>query len=299
MDINRTTLDSLYTGYKRNFSTGFGKVKPLWQRIATRIGSTTSQNVYPMLGDFPGMREWIGDRQLRLIGMHDYTIKNRDWEDSVRVKRNSIMDDEFGIYAPFMEGLGAAAAEHPDVLVFGALKDGFSSICYDGQNFFDTDHPVGGVGDTPVTTKSNMQAGAGAPWFLLDTSRPLLPLIFQERKKADRLDRLDDPTDPNVFHKKEFIYGVDGRYSAGYGFWQLAFGSKDTLNAANFKSARTAMETQVNDSGSPLGVSPKILVVGPTLRDAGEDILKKEQNSGGETNTLRNAVELVVVPWLV
>ena len=33
------------------------------------------------------------------------------------------------------------------------------------------------------------------------------------------------PGDDNVFFKKEFIYGVDARCNAGYGLWQLAFGS--------------------------------------------------------------------------
>ena len=25
--------------------------------------------------------------------------------------------------------------------------------------------------------------------------------------------------------RKEYLYGVDGRYNAGYGLWQLAYGS--------------------------------------------------------------------------
>ena len=61
-------------------------------------------------------------------------------------------------------------------------------------------------------------------WFLLCTKRPVKPFIFQNRRKAQLVAK-DRPSDDNVFMKKEFIYGVDARCNAGYGLWQLAFGS--------------------------------------------------------------------------
>ncbi|CAH8721005.1 Mu-like prophage major head subunit gpT family protein [Paenibacillus melissococcoides] len=56
-------------------------------------------------------------------------------------------------------------------------------------------------------------------WFLLCTTKPLKPLIYQERKAA-RFVAMDRDTDENVFMRKQFLYGVDGRSNAGYGFWQ-------------------------------------------------------------------------------
>lgn len=67
-------------------------------------------------------------------------------------------------------------------------------------------------------------AGADDAWYLLCTSRPVKPLIFQERKKPKFVSLTND-TDANVFMNKQFLYGVDGRSSAGYGFWQMAYGS--------------------------------------------------------------------------
>jgi phage major head subunit gpT-like protein len=61
-------------------------------------------------------------------------------------------------------------------------------------------------------------------WFLLDVRKPIKPLIFQQRKKP-ALVRKDKETDNNVFFQKQFVYGVDSRDNAGYGLWQLAFGS--------------------------------------------------------------------------
>ena len=61
-------------------------------------------------------------------------------------------------------------------------------------------------------------------WFLLDVNKPVKPLIFQ-RRKAPQFVTKDAPTDENVFSRKEFLYGVDSRDNAGFGLWQLAYGS--------------------------------------------------------------------------
>ncbi len=53
------------------------------------------------------------------------------------------------------------------------------------------------------------------------------PLIYQQRKKA-KFVSLTAETDDNVFMKKKFLYGADSRGNAGYGFWQMAFGSDGT-----------------------------------------------------------------------
>lgn len=67
-------------------------------------------------------------------------------------------------------------------------------------------------------------AGSDTAWYLLCTNKPLKPLIYQERK-APKFNALIKDTDENVFMRKQHLYGVDGRANAGYGFWQMAFGS--------------------------------------------------------------------------
>lgn len=67
-------------------------------------------------------------------------------------------------------------------------------------------------------------------WFLLCTNRFLKPIIFQKRK-AIKMTSLTKDDDENVFMKDEFIWGADGRSNAGYGFWQMAYGSDGTEEA--------------------------------------------------------------------
>ena len=61
-------------------------------------------------------------------------------------------------------------------------------------------------------------------WFLLCTNRFLKPFIYQVRKQI-KFTALTKDTDENVFLLDEFLYGADGRSNAGYGFWQMAYGS--------------------------------------------------------------------------
>lgn len=295
MIINKANLVALFTAVKTAFTKGLKNTKPTWSKVATLVPSTTSSTTYAWLGQFPRMREWLGDRQLKSLAAHDYSVKNKKFESSIGIPRDDIDDDTYGVFTPLFEEMGYAAATHPDELVYGLLGMGFVAPCYDGQNFFDTDHPVGNE-ENGIESVSNMQAGAGKPWFLLDVNRPIKPLIFQRRRDYD-IKSMTKDDDESVFMRDEYRYGVDARVNAGFGLWQLAFGSKATLNAANFKAARTAMKSLKSDEGRPLNVMPNLLVVGSSNESAAEDLVKQYLDNGA-SNTLYNAVEILVVPWL-
>ena len=176
------------------------------------------------------------------------------------------------------------------------LAAGFSTLCYDGQYFFDTDHPVLDANGNEISV-ANTDGGAGTAWFLIDDSRALKPIIYQDRKTFDFV-AMDSPDDENVFKRKEFVYGVDGRNNVGFGFWQFAWGSKQTLNKANYRIAREAMMAMKGDYGRPLGVMPRLLVVPPSLDGDALEILNAERDAGGATNVYRNTAEQLTVPWL-
>lgn len=291
MILNATTLANLTTGFKASFQKGFSSATSLWQRVATLVPSSTSENTYAWLGEFPMLREWIGDRQVKNLSQSDYSLKNRKFESTISVKRDAIEDDQYGIYAPLFESMGQAAASHPDELVFALLALAFSSKCYDGQFFIDSDHPVG------AGTVSNSGGGSSNPWFLLDTSRPLKPLIFQKRRDY-ALRALTDPGQENVFMRDEYLYGTDARANVGFGFWQMAYGAKVTLDATAFEAGFKAMELFKSDEGRPLNIKPNLLVVGPSNRAAAKALIEVDRLASGASNPNYKAVEVLVVPWL-
>lgn len=291
MILNQSTLATLTHGFVASFKSGFAGAAPLWQRVATLVPSSTKTNDYSWLGQFPRLREWLGDRQIKNISQFSYSITNKKFEATIAVKRDDIDDDQYGIYGPLFQEMGHSAATHPDELVFALLAAAFTTPCYDGQNFIDTDHPVG---DGFV---SNSGGGSGAAWFLLDTSRPLKPLIFQKRRDY-ALKSFTDPNEVNVFMRDEYLYGTDARANVGFGFWQMAYGSKATLDATNFAAALKAMELFQSDEGNPLGIKPNLLVVGPTSRAAAKALIEVDRLANGASNPNYKAVEVLVVPWL-
>lgn len=92
--------------------------------------------------------------------------------------------------------------------------------------------------DTAELLVSPELADVPGAWFLLCTNKFLKPIIFQERKKI-KLTSLTKDTDENVFMKDEFVWGADGRSNAGYGFWQMAYGSDGTAKVTEPDAGKT------------------------------------------------------------
>ena len=290
MMITPQNLRGIYVGFNTIFNKALGDYKPLYPEIATVTPSTTDTETYAWLGDIPGMREWIGEREIQNLTASEYTIKNKSYEATIGIDRDVIEDDRIRLWSSNISALAQNAAKNPDKLIFRLLAEGFTSKCFDGKPFFSDAHKTGGktvsnmshaklsldayiaarasmmsltnskgeplalvpdklvvppalekeardilVADFINGTKNTMQgtakplvapqlAGHDSAWFLLCTTQPVKPLIYQERKKPKFVSKTNE-TDDNVFMSKQFLYGVDARGNAGYGFWQMTYGS--------------------------------------------------------------------------
>ena len=293
MIINSATLSQFFIAMSAAFKNGFDTAESQYEQIAMTVPSSTSANAYPWLGALPSMREWIGDRVIGNLKTHKYTIENKGFETTVSVARNDIEDDQLGIYTPMFADLGAQAKIHANRLVFGALQQGHEMPCYDGQYFFDADHPV-----CDKSVSNSLGDDSAAPWYLLCTKRPVKPVIFQKRREYI-LTALDAISDINVFMRGEYVYGVDARVNVGYGLWQCAVRSTSALDADSYAAARAAMRGFTNDNGDPLGIVPDLLVVPSTHEAAGLRLVKNQLAAGGGNNEWYNSAELLVSPWLV
>lgn len=296
MIINHSNLAILNQAFSAAFQAGLGSAQPQWSGIATLVPSTTSEQKYGWLGKITKFREWIGERQYQNLVAHDYAIKNKTFENTVSVGRDEIEDDQYGVYKPVFEQLGQDAAVHPDELVFSLFKAGFTTPCYDGQYFFDTDHPVGSPGNQ--ASVSNFQGGSGTAWFIVDTSKVIKPVIYQKRRDYAMLAKTS-LSDDNVFSRNEFVWGADGRGNAGFGLWQLAYASKQDLTADAFEAARAAHQSFTGDNGKPLAIRSTELWVPPTLEGKARRIVEAETGANGASNVNKGLSKVVVCPWLI
>lgn len=296
MLINEQSLDLVFKGFKATYTDAYLQAPTHKDKVAMTVSSSGRDETYSWLGQFPQLREWIGPRHVHSLKAHSFTIINRTFESTVAVKRNDISDDRLGVFKPAFSEMGYLARNHPEELIFGLLAAGFETACFDGQNFFDADHPQTGKDGNEISV-SNFQDGSGPAWFLLDTSRAVKPLIWQERETYE-FQTVVSPNDAHVFKNDEYLYGVRARVNAGFGLWQLGYGSKATLDQASYAAARAAMMDYRSENGRILGINPTTLVVPPALEDAALRIVNAANGAGGESNPWKGTAELIVTPFV-
>ena len=169
----------LEAGLRTVFFEAYESAPGDWERIATVVPSEKDQESYAWLGATPRMREFKDERLPLGLLEHEYTIKNKTWEASIAVDRAALEDDLYGQIRVRVQGLAYEAKRHMDELVFGLVKDGFATTCYDGQYFFDTDHSEGDSGTqsnkgTTALSASSLQAAITAMTkFKDDRGKPM------------------------------------------------------------------------------------------------------------------------------
>ena len=185
MIINKSNLEAVFLNLKTTFNKAFEGATSIWQKTTMLVPSGSSQNNYNWLSRFPKMRKWVGEKFIKSLEAFKYAIVNEDWEATVAVNRNDIEDDSLGIYAPMAQEAGFSAKQLPDEIDADLKNSAFTSLCYDGQYFYDTDHPVAnksvsnkGTAALSNATLAAAQASYGAARtaimkFTDDEGRPL------------------------------------------------------------------------------------------------------------------------------
>lgn len=297
MATEAQVLEALQATMSAAYTRGLTAAKPQWSMIATEVPSTGAANFYGWLKDLPGIVEWTGARQLADMGKHGYSIENKTYESSISVSRENVDDDQIGHYSVVAQNYGDQVAYFPDTLCYPLLAAGFSTLCFDGQNYFDTDHPLE---TTPATTFSNVVGNpatdTGEPWFLIDDTKVLKPVVYQNRRPF--VFKNMNPNEEYTWFNNKYAAGVDGRCNVGFSFPQLAIGSKAALTKANYEAAKKQLQKMKKVDGTPIGVRPTKLVVGPENEAAAKALISMMLVDGGNTNIYYNDVEIVVSPLI-
>lgn len=297
-------LKAIETQFKKDFAAGLGLIKPQWDLIAMKVSSNTKVNTYGFLDQFPKMVEWVNKRQRKAMQAQGTSIENKLYESTVGIARTDIEDDQVGLFRPMVQQAAQSAAELPDDLVFGLLKAGKTTLCYDGQNYFDTDHPVFDNVDGTGSSKeqSNITTGTKteAPTFyIFDTTNAIKPLIWQERTAPEIETKFDPSKSDTVFNEDIYEWGVRARGAAGFGFWQLAHRVEKTdLNAENIMKVIAKMQSLKGDGGKLLNIRPNVILVPPALEFQARQICEGDIING-TTNILKGRLKVIVSSQII
>lgn len=291
MRITTASLLAAAVGFDTIIQGAYNKATPWWDQLATEVPSNARGNLYGWMAKIPRMREWVGERIVQNVAARTQFIENKPYELTIGIDKFDLADDNLGVYNPMLEMLGSQARLYPDDITSDLLKAGETTAAWDGQNFFDPNHPVNtddvslgvysnlytasaltaatydnvyssmaaikGEDNKPlrvipthlivppqlktqaktIVKASTIQQGGAAvdnirngeveiivipdladrptEWYLADLSKPIKPLVFQNRMSPE-FAYITDITSESVFMRKEFIYGSEARGAAAF-----------------------------------------------------------------------------------
>ena len=127
--------------------------------------SNQESETYKWLGMAPAMREWVGSRHAKGFRENGITIVNKTYEGTLEVLVDEIRRDKTMQVMTRVRELAQRTNAHWAKLLSELIIAGESTVCYDGQFFFDTDHAEGDSGSqsndisSDITTTTAPTAG--------------------------------------------------------------------------------------------------------------------------------------------
>lgn len=175
MQINKANIDAIFYTWDLRFKQVYDNTPVLWEQFATMAPSGGRENHYPWIAKIPRLRKWLGDRVLNNLQARGYVLVNDDYEDTLALDRNDILDDQLGVYQGYLESLAQQAKLWPDDIVTAALEAGTVATGFDGQPFFHNAHPVDVDNSVAGTYQNNFDNTATGG----SSSMPLTPGNYQ------------------------------------------------------------------------------------------------------------------------
>lgn len=109
---------------------------------------------------------------------------------------------------------------NPNVLLVPPALEDAAKILMNSEKLGETPNPYKGT----ATVLVDSRLATDTEWYLLDTSKPVKPFIYQDRKAPEFVSQVNMDSD-DLFMRGEYKFGAEARAAFGYGFWQLAYGS--------------------------------------------------------------------------
>lgn len=292
--IGQEDINAMHTAFSGIFFNALdgALAESNWELVAQEVPSSTSEAEYAWITAVPDLEEEIGEKRVHDLAAAQYSIRNKPYSNVVRVKRDDYVDDNLGIYNSHFKTAGSKVGKWLSKNVLKMLPRGITSqgLCFDGLPYFSASHPRLSGG---VYSNYDANSNSGEPWYLIDTTQPLKPIIHQNREPLAFYIK-NRPTDDNVFWDEDLFWKYRRRSGFGYTLPQFAYCSRKDLDATNLEAAIEAMMEMTDDLGDELDIMPNLLVVGPSNRHAAMTLLNAEYNANGASNIHKGSMQLLV-----
>ena len=155
-------IEASYIGFGTLLNKRFGRPDTLWRNFTKHFESNDTITRQMWLDSVPKMRLWEGDKVTSMLRAEALLIATRPHEASIRIPKQDIINDRWGLWSDGVAGLGDSYNNHLDEVTAGMLVAGVAGTAlgttYDGQNLIDTDHTF--LGNGTGATYSNRVNGA-------------------------------------------------------------------------------------------------------------------------------------------
>jgi phage major head subunit gpT-like protein len=159
----KAAINRIYQEFRTEALKEFDAAPRLWREFAMEVPSSARSTLHAWLANQATVREWLGPRIANDMSTRTWEVLNKKWELTYKFNRDQIDDDLSGLVAgAIMEARqsGEKFARHEDLLIAQTLEAGLAALCFDGQFFFDTDHPVDVDGVVSGTFSNKLTSSA-------------------------------------------------------------------------------------------------------------------------------------------
>lgn len=126
--------------------------------VSNYFNSDQPSETYNWLGMPPALREWIGGRNAKGFSTNGITIENKHFEATLEIALKDMRRDKTGQIRVRVSEFAQRGPAHFASLLSTLLVNGASTVCYDGQYFFDTDHAEGKSGTLSNSITTDISA---------------------------------------------------------------------------------------------------------------------------------------------
>jgi len=192
--LQKTAVQSFWNGY-------YGLSDPFEGLYVTRP-STQKTDTYTSLGAAPMPEVWSGDRNAKTAIEREYALTNKPYEATVKVDKELIKYQQWDEVGALVSNLGAKARALIPYLLTILNDGGDTTVCEDGQYFYDDDHVT--VGAEYQTNQDNDLTSAAATGTVPVDTEMIVQLRLMFNAFYGFKDEYGHPTVPSEENKADF-----------------------------------------------------------------------------------------------